>query len=408
MTKVAASLAQSSPIGPADFLAAAPVCQPRTVKPVSPQRPTGDTATMRHTKASSFDPTAAVGSLFGPDRADRNEPTGPVVASGFAQRAITVFARIDADKDGFLTGSELNKALHSDSFKGEDAAVVAAMIDRVSDLEDLSDDEFGIENDGVTKADLAAFEKLDKSGSTLRKGAENRYGSAIYQQNHTTRQLFPRGAASISAAAVEQGGVGDCYFLAALAGLADRNPGAIQRMIKDHGNGTYTVSFPGRSPVHVDAPTDGEIGLGATANSDGLWVTVMEKAYAKLRSSTMDYEAIDGGQMSEGIEVLTGKSASTWNISLNSNESVRNEIATALKEGRTVTANIRPELFSNAGTREGMPTKHVYTIMGIDPKTNEIIVRNPWGSGGPKGDGIHRFTTDAFCGLFRSVCFQGR
>jgi hypothetical protein len=360
---------------------------------------------VRRAQTAPFDPTAGVAALFGSDRADRNTPDGPVVASGFAQRARSIFTRVDGDRDGHITACEVNSALHNTSFTGQDAAAVAALYDNISDLEDLADDELGPENDGVTVADLNAFERLGSS-STLRSGVEGRYAVAPSQVSSTASQLFSRGIASISAAAVNQGGVGDCYFLAALAGLADHNPAAIQRMIRENSNGTFTVSFPGRSPVTVARPTEAEIGLGATANSDGIWVTVMEKAYARLRDSDTDYEAIDGGSVSEGIEALTGKSTTTWNISLHGNDSVRSEIATALSEGRVVTANIRPELFSNASRREGMPTRHVYTIMGVDPSTHEIIVRNPWGSGGPNGDGIHRFTQDRFCSLFRTVAFQ--
>src|SRR5262249_4280851 len=42
---------------------------------------------------------------------------------------------------------------------------------------------------------------------------------------------------------VAQGGVGDCYFLAALAETALRSPQTIQDMFVDNGDGTYAVRF---------------------------------------------------------------------------------------------------------------------------------------------------------------------
>ncbi|MDT9702669.1 C2 family cysteine protease, partial [Streptomyces sp. P17] len=44
---------------------------------------------------------------------------------------------------------------------------------------------------------------------------------------------------------VSQGDVGDCYFEAALAGLAQQDPSLIKNMITVNSNGTYTVDFAG-------------------------------------------------------------------------------------------------------------------------------------------------------------------
>ena len=37
--------------------------------------------------------------------------------------------------------------------------------------------------------------------------------------------------------------LGDCYLISALGTLADSNPAAIQNMIINNGDGTYTVRF---------------------------------------------------------------------------------------------------------------------------------------------------------------------
>src|SRR5690606_36561200 len=42
---------------------------------------------------------------------------------------------------------------------------------------------------------------------------------------------------------VSQGQLGDCYFIASLAAIARQNPDLIREMIRDNGDGTYTITF---------------------------------------------------------------------------------------------------------------------------------------------------------------------
>ena len=61
---------------------------------------------------------------------------------------------------------------------------------------------------------------------------------------------------------VDQGSLGDCYFLVSLAETAYRNPQLIRNMFTDNGDGTYTVRFFSKSPDYetVDRmlPSGGE------------------------------------------------------------------------------------------------------------------------------------------------------
>jgi len=89
---------------------------------------------------------------------------------------------------------------------------------------------------------------------------------------------------SIKSDAVRQGWLGDCIFESALAAIADSNPQLIQDAIKDNHDGTYTVTFPGAKdfPITAKAPTYQEQGLFNHASKDGIWASVMEKAYGQL------------------------------------------------------------------------------------------------------------------------------
>jgi calpain-15 len=117
-----------------------------------------------------------------------------------------------------------------------------------------------------------------------------------------------------------QGGVGDCWFLSALAVVAQRHD-LIARLFVDTAPsrvGCYQlrlfldglwrtvvvddqlpcISNPNR-PQHA-----GEAGLAfSRTNNQQLWVCLLEKAYAKAHGS---YHAISGGEISEALVDLCG------------------------------------------------------------------------------------------------------
>lgn len=102
---------------------------------------------------------------------------------------------------------------------------------------------------------------------------------------------------------IDQGAVGDCYFLARLSSLADKNPGHVREMVVDLGDGTYAVQFLDSANARRFVRVDGDLwvtapgvphhaGLGAESS---LWVPIVEKAYAFYRNREGTYASIDGG-----------------------------------------------------------------------------------------------------------------
>lgn len=111
---------------------------------------------------------------------------------------------------------------------------------------------------------------------------------------------------------IRQGNVGDCYFLASLASLADTDPGVIRQMIAPMGDGTYAVRFySGTQAVYVRVDgwlpaSGGSPGYAKLTPENELWVALAEKAYAQFRGGSNAYSALTGGWMAEVYQALTG------------------------------------------------------------------------------------------------------
>ena len=62
--------------------------------------------------------------------------------------------------------------------------------------------------------------------------------SLVYKS--TAGSLFPHAPTHLDEV---EGTLGDCYLITALGTLADSNPAAVENMIINNGDGTYTVRF---------------------------------------------------------------------------------------------------------------------------------------------------------------------
>ncbi|XP_020572133.1 calpain-type cysteine protease ADL1 isoform X2 [Phalaenopsis equestris] len=116
---------------------------------------------------------------------------------------------------------------------------------------------------------------------------------------------------TVNSSDVCQGRLGDCWFLSAVAVLTDVS--RISEVIITHDyndEGIYTIRFCIQGewvPVVVDdwipceAPEKPAFATSKKRNE--LWVSILEKAYAKLHGS---YEALEGGLVQDALVDLTG------------------------------------------------------------------------------------------------------
>ena len=326
----------------------------------------------------------------GPVPATTGLPATPMAAIVPAQRALELFDHLDSDGDGRLSHHELKDALKVSAATGRDAATIATLIGDRHEIGGLVSDGPGISRLDLVRlagggADKAITETTDD------------FARADFRAGHITRELFPLGLASVTPAAVKQGLIGDCYFLSAVAAEAAVHPQALHDMIQPNKDGSFTVKFATRS-VTVPPLTDVAYARGA-GTPQGSWVTVLEAAYNILEPNA------EAGGLTGGIRALTGKHSTILPlVGLTGKDRIRETIAEAQAAGRLMTV-------SRTWTTTGKETYdlhggHVFSVMGYDPKTDEVIVRDPHGREGPAADGCHRFKTAEFRRLFDLLAVQ--
>ncbi len=345
------------------------------------------------------------------------------------------FARWDKDGDGWIEHHEVKDLMKDPSLKGENAAALAALHKYIEGLEELSNDETGDENDGVTLADLTQYERGNKARTNPKDaaGADYRHGAGkgqIASANAVKRthgkagagaaqtELFPNRVPSLSA--LKQGSLGDCYFLAALGSIIARNPADVVNMIQrkvDKGSVvSYTVTFPQKSlgSVTIAPPTDAEIARYSSARSDGLWLVVMEKAYAEVKAgkdADIQNEIGEGNTLGAGVEAMAGTGTDSDDLWCTNLDTTRKKLTSAFdtKSKKIVTAAI---MSKNAlELQEG----HAYSVIAWDGSW--LTLRNPWGSNPSKvpttkpgfkllPGGKFKMTLDKFDEIFSQICYQ--
>ena len=197
-------------------------------------------------------------------------------------------------------------------------------------------------------------------------------------------------AAAPSLADMHQGALGDCYFIASLGAIADANPQAIESMITDNGDGTYTVRFyyqdaagqyaPDYVTVNNELPVQGGNTLYYNGvGSDGAyWLALVEKAYAQWdasgnegRGGVDSYADLTAGWMQNVYQQVLGQAAATFNTASIGEQAVIDDLAA----GDPVTV----ACFTNDTTLQTV-ADHAYEIAGYNSSSDTFQLENPWGS----------------------------
>jgi hypothetical protein len=192
------------------------------------------------------------------------------------------------------------------------------------------------------------------------------------------------------AADINQGAVGDCYYLASLASFANQKRTVILNSAVDLGDGTYAVEFynsgtPEFVRVNNSFPVGGFNGYEfAQPGSNGsIWGPVMEKAFAYFRKGANTYSSIGYGSPSEAYSDLN-QSSSWVNFTAMSDNTLYNTLSNDLASSKAVvlcTPSAPPQLVGD----------HCYSLIGTQTVggVHEYIVRNPWGTSGDSLENSH-------------------
>jgi hypothetical protein len=226
---------------------------------------------------------------------------------------------------------------------------------------------------------------------------------------------------------VQQGQIGNCYFPAAFAAMAQNNSDALAKLVKDNGDGTYTVTFKQKDwatnkfkdvPIKVDGDlyvrSWGGPLYGRSSNSGDpakmeMWFPLVEKAYAQWKGS---YDAIgNGGSLGDVVEETLGIDMNSMGT-YSSSDQLWNSIKASLDAKKPVGAGTFGEDKEAMYTNTGVYANHAYSILGYETAANGdrlVTMRNPWGESEPAGnganDGIFKLKIDDFKKLYQQLYY---
>jgi hypothetical protein len=195
---------------------------------------------------------------------------------------------------------------------------------------------------------------------------------------------------------IAQGGVNDCFLFAAMAAIVNTNPQRIIDMIRDNGDGTYTVTFEGLGSLFSSAKqtVSADFTVGQHGNvwtRKALWPLIIEKAYAQQKGGLGALSK--GGNAGTALDEMLDESASRFDPRQKTADYIMGKLAKA-KEKKWPMTILSPQKDGAPQDKQalaentpGLHWWHTYAIIDIDPANNRIKLFNPWGRDHPNGDG---------------------
>ncbi len=298
--------------------------------------------------------------------------------AALAQLVEKHFAQWDRNHDERLDVAEIDHLIENHTVHGHQAALIVRLrrhMDEMGDHPEISHKEL------LKLIEGRGFSKSVEEG---------------YQHLKTIdRELFlPTDPDLVT---FNQGRIGDCYLLSAIAAQAHRSPGAIREMIHPEVTGGFQVVFGDGQKIAVVALTECELLLGAQLDQrHGSWLAVLEKAYGTIRrrdrakkenqataaAATAPFETLNTGNPAVIIRLLTGQHAETMRLDKGASlEQVHHLLSETTKKKRLICASKNRDKGP-----PGIVSKHAYAILAYDARQKQVRIFNPWGNHfAPKG-----------------------
>jgi len=209
---------------------------------------------------------------------------------------------------------------------------------------------------------------------------------------------------------IDQGNIGDCYFVAALSSFTVSNDRIIYESITELGDGSYAIRFYRYGTSVRYMRIDGDLPVATASSSapiyaglgvDGcLWVPLLEKAFAQFRASSAlnSYQNLIAGDVTEGYKALyKSTSLEAFNYHLASyldTETLYNLLLNHLNDYNVIAA-------SSQTNETPIYASHAYSIVDVSFENEEyyVTIYNPWGYDGKVyddnyNDGLLKITID--------------
>lgn len=284
-----------------------------------------------------------------------------------------------------LSRRAIRQAEKNPQVQGEDAAALATVAGNYSSL---------------AKAHWGRYTTLSEIDACH---LGNRFDSNVTRLSRQSHQLFN---GPIDFKAMDQGDVGDCYFLSALDDEARLHPDMVMGWAHENANHSITITFPRRKPQTVAPPTDTQLLVHASSGSNGEWATVYEQAWEQSHHPILGMKGEWGDHGTTGIRAVTGHQArdvASQNMTV---AQMGRALTEAQDHGRIVTASTWHHTYQN-----GVIKSHVYSVEHYDADTQTITARNPWGGSVPAfardlGDGRFCCSLATFANNFESLTYE--
>ncbi|MGX1542320.1 C2 family cysteine protease [Streptomyces adustus] len=319
--------------------------------------------------------------------------------------------KVSGELDG-LTGAELDALMTKASPK--DLAFYNQLVSNTDDSGWNPFDDNGLPEDGrratlglmLSKISLENVGKFQAAFPGTQPTFTNTaaYESGGNSQNGQTNNgihwappsdpLFQDG---VSADDVNQNQFGDCWYVASLAGLAQKDPKFVQDGIKQNPNGTVSVRVWDKNgnyqwvTMTADLPTDQNGNPISTYGNGETWPAYYEKAFALVYSDDGDgkrgYGGIEGDDPKKSAPYLTGKegddleSGGFLGLGKHDDKDI-GSLKKAFDSGKVLTVSTPDDedLDKNHPTEWGSTyhSNHAYYVRGFTDD-GKIILGNPWG-----------------------------
>lgn len=167
-----------------------------------------------------------------------------------------------------------------------------------------------------------------------------------------------------------------CSYLAVLEGMARSGVNFAKYIqytgVNQYGQGIYNVSmFNGQQWIKVPVVFSGNTNAADNQPTANLasWGIIMERAWTRFHGS--------GGSSEYAAMRALGRNPTYYAGGTFNSMAYFNGIATALSQGKVVTAGTKPAVYRN-----DLETRHAYAILGTGYNTAGVAcvkLRNPWG-----------------------------